>query len=96
MGVTVRPLSGDERTIPDDSAGLATRDELERAFRRLSPEHRAVVVLHHYVGLSLGEIAETLGVPYGTIGSRLHYATRELRAVLGAPRATTLPAEQPA
>ena len=38
-------------------------------------------MLHHYDGLPLGEIAEILGVPYGTVGSRLHHATRALRAV---------------
>ncbi|HEU4672086.1 MAG TPA: sigma-70 family RNA polymerase sigma factor [Candidatus Limnocylindrales bacterium] len=83
FAVTVRDSSPSEPTSADSSASVAVRDELERAFRRLSPEHRAVVVLHHYVGLPLGEIAEALGVPYGTVGSRLHYALRELRAAFG-------------
>jgi len=60
------------------------RDQLERAFGRLSPEHRAVLVLHYFVGLSVAEVAETLGLPAGTVGSRLHYAIRSLRAATDA------------
>ena len=67
---------------PRFEADLADHDEMERGFRRLSPEHRAVLVLHYYLGLTLGEVAETLGIPPGTVGSRLHYATRSLRAAL--------------
>jgi RNA polymerase sigma-70 factor (ECF subfamily) len=63
---------------------VVNRDELERAFRRLPLEQRAVFVYHHYVGLSLVEIAETLGIPAGTARSRLHYATRALRAAIEA------------
>jgi RNA polymerase sigma-70 factor, ECF subfamily len=95
-GVTVRTLLDDDRLAPDETDALAERDELERAFRRLTPEHRAVVVLHYYVGLSLGEIAEAVAVPYGTVGSRLHYALRELRAALADTAASALPAGQPA
>ncbi len=61
---------------------VADHDEMEGAFRRLSPEHRAVLVLHYYLGLTLSEIAETLSIRPGTVGSRLHYATRSLRAAL--------------
>jgi len=61
---------------------VADRDEMERGFRRLSPEHRAVLVLHYYLGLTLGEIADTLDISPGTVGSRLHYAMRSLRAAL--------------
>jgi RNA polymerase sigma-70 factor (ECF subfamily) len=62
------------------------RDALERAFRTLSPEHRAVVVLHHHAGLPLASIAEVAGVPLGTVKSRLHYATRILRDALATDR----------
>ena len=61
---------------------IADHDEMERAFRRLSPEHRTVLVLHYYLGLTIGEVAETLQISPGTVGSRLHYAMRSLRAAL--------------
>ena len=71
-------------TAQDASRGLADRDQLERGFRHLNPDHRAVVVLHYYVGLPAHEIAEMLGVPVGTAKSRIHYATEILRAALEA------------
>lgn len=63
---------------------LAARDELDAAFRELSPEHRAVLVLRHYVGLPIAAIAESLEIPVGTAASRLHYAVRSLRAAFDA------------
>jgi RNA polymerase sigma-70 factor (ECF subfamily) len=78
-------------TGPDVARSVAARDELETAFRALSPEGRAVVVLHHHLGYPLTEIAATLGIPEGTARSRLHYAVRQLRAALddGRSRATS-------
>ena len=73
-----------EPTTEDGASSLADRDQLERGFRRLKPEQRTVVVLHFYVGLPVPEIAETLGIPAGTVKSRLHYATETLRAALEA------------
>jgi len=78
----VRALPVDGPAGPDDILSISDRDALDRAFRRLSVEQRAVFVLHHHVGLSLVEIAETLGVPQGTARSRLHYAIRALRAAI--------------
>jgi RNA polymerase sigma-70 factor (ECF subfamily) len=69
-------------TEPDPARSVAARAELEDAFRSLSPEQRAVVVLHHHLGYPLTEIAEILGIPEGTARSRLHYAVRQLRTVL--------------
>jgi len=72
---------------PDVSERLSTvvdRDQLERGFRHLSVEHRAVVVLHHYLDLPLEQVAEVLGVPIGTVRSRLFHAMRGLRAALEA------------
>ena len=63
---------------------MVARDQLERGFRRLPPEQRAVFVFHHYLGLTLPEVADELGVPLGTVKSRLHYATNSLRAALEA------------
>ncbi|HUH07315.1 MAG TPA: sigma factor-like helix-turn-helix DNA-binding protein [Egibacteraceae bacterium] len=56
----------------------------ERDFRRLTPDRRTAVVLHHYLGLSLPEEADAIGVPLGTAKSRVHHATRALRAALEA------------
>ena len=69
---------------PDPTADFADRDQLERGFRRLASEQRAVIVLHHYLGLSLDETADVLGVPHGTARSRLHRAMGALRAALEA------------
>jgi RNA polymerase sigma-70 factor (ECF subfamily) len=69
--------------VTGDSAGqLATRDLLERAFAKLSPESRAVLVLRYYIDLPNTDIAEVLGIPYGTVGSRLHRAMGDLRSLL--------------
>jgi RNA polymerase sigma-70 factor (ECF subfamily) len=70
--------------VGDDTRSIADRDELERAFTRLKPEQRAVIVLHHHVGFSAAEIARILGIPEGTARSRLHYATEAMRAALRA------------
>ena len=80
----VRVLPMDGPSTPDGSGPVADRDELERAFRRLTVEQRAVFVLHHYLGLPLVEVAELLGVPAGTARSRLHYAIEGLRHALTA------------
>ena len=79
---TVRVLPIDGPSTPDGSDAVADRDELERAFRRLSIDQRAVFVLHHYLGLPLVEVAELLGIPAGTARSRLHYAIAGLRDAL--------------
>jgi RNA polymerase sigma-70 factor, ECF subfamily len=79
---TVRLLPMAGPSIPDGSEALADRDELERAFGRLSVEQRAVFVLHHYLGLPLVEVAELLAIPAGTARSRLHYAIAGLRDAL--------------
>ncbi len=83
-------LPAQEPSVGDGTHLVVDRDQLERGFRRLSIDHRAVVVLHHYLDLSLEEVAESLCVPIGTVRSRLHYAMRALRAALDAdarPRA---------
>ncbi len=87
----VRVLPVDGPTAPDELLPIHDRDALERAFRRLSVEQRAVFVLHHHVGLPLVEIAETLGVPAGTARSRLHYATQALRSAIEADAVPVAP-----
>ncbi len=73
-----------EPMTPDAQRVVAVRDQLDRGFRRLSPEQRAVIVLHHYLGLSLAESAEALAIPLGTMQSRLSRATQAMRAALEA------------
>lgn len=90
----VRLLSVDGPATPDTTLDVATRDALDRAFRRIPPEQRAIFVLHHYLGWPLGEIAESLGVPLGTVKSRLHYATAALRAGLEADARGSTPASR--
>jgi RNA polymerase sigma-70 factor (ECF subfamily) len=92
----VRLLPTDEPDGSDDMAAVVERDRLERGFRRLTPEHRAIFVLHHYVGLTLPEVADELGLPLGTVKSRLHYAVQALRAALDADARPAIPRERPA
>jgi RNA polymerase sigma-70 factor, ECF subfamily len=94
----VRELPLDRPDNADDVRAFLDRDELERAFRRLPLDQRAVFVLHHHVGYPLVAVAETLGIPEGTARSRLHYATRALRVAFDEGRATATPlrGEQPA
>jgi RNA polymerase sigma-70 factor (ECF subfamily) len=80
----LRLLTADEPQMTDATTSVHDRDQLDRGFRRLSIDHRAVVVLHHYLDLSIDEVADTLGVPAGTVRSRLHHAMRGLRAALDA------------
>ena len=81
----------------DPASSVADRSALEDAFGQLTPEQRAVVVLHHHLGYPLTEIAEILGVPDGTARSRLHYAVRQLRIALDAnDRSLATSEERPA
>jgi RNA polymerase sigma-70 factor (ECF subfamily) len=73
-----------EPSIGDSTSQRADRDQLEHGFRRLSIDHRAIVVLHQYVGLPMPEAAAALGIPVGTAKSRYHYAMTALRAALEA------------
>ena len=78
----VLPVDGPP--APDQLLSVADRDQLDRAFRRLVPEERAILALRFYVGYEPSEIAEVLGAPAGTIRSRLHHAVRAMRAALDA------------
>jgi RNA polymerase sigma-70 factor (ECF subfamily) len=78
----LRLLPVDEPVVADGVGSVVDRDELERAFRQLTYDHRAVVVLHYYLDKPLDEVAEMLGVPVGTAASRLHRALRILRSKL--------------
>jgi RNA polymerase sigma-70 factor (ECF subfamily) len=80
----LRLLPGDEPMTDDGLSSVVDRDQLESGFRRLSIDHRAVVVFHHYLDLPLDRVAEICGIPVGTAHSRLHHAMRALRAALDA------------
>lgn len=79
-----------DATTPDVQLSVADRDQLDRGFERLSPEHRAVIVLTYYLDYTAPEIGSILGLPVGTIRSRLHYARRAMRAALDADRRAAL------
>ena len=83
---TVRPL---DEARPDLSSELGNRDQLERGFRTLDTDQRAILVLHFYLGLPLSEAADVLHVPVGTAKSRLHRATQAMRATLEADARST-------
>ena len=74
----------DATSYPDAGNEVEDRDTIERGFRRLRPEQRAVLVLHHYLGLSDPEAAAVLAIPVGTFKSRLSRATSALRSELEA------------
>jgi RNA polymerase sigma-70 factor (ECF subfamily) len=88
---TLLQLLPDDGAVDDSNMSVADRDQIERGFRNLSGNQRAVVVLHYYRDLTLAEIAYALSVPVGTVRSRLHYARRSLRATL---EADARPADQ--
>ena len=76
---------------PDDNDTQATGPTIEQAMlgwqvasalERLSPEHRQVIRLAHFQGMSMREIAERCQLPVGTVKSRTWYALRSLRLVL--------------
>ena len=69
----------DEPASGDASRHLADRDLVERALNRLDPEHRAIVVLHYYLGYPLPDAATSLGISLSAAKSRLHRAMEGLR-----------------
>ena len=80
----LRVLPLDLPAPSDDLLSFADRDQLERGFRRLDPQQRAILALRHFAGYEPTEIAEILGIPAGTARSRLHHAHRAMRAALEA------------
>jgi RNA polymerase sigma-70 factor (ECF subfamily) len=86
-------------SVGDASAELADRDLLDDALRRLTPEWRAVVVLHYYLGMPLPDVAAALRIPEGTAKSRLHRSLGAMRTTLaesGRVDREPLPGGQPA
>jgi RNA polymerase sigma-70 factor (ECF subfamily) len=82
FAVEVREIDVSRFDPHDDYAQVANRDELQRAFMALPVEQRAVIVLTHYVGLPADEVGQILGIPAGTVYSRLHYGVKRMRGAL--------------
>jgi RNA polymerase sigma-70 factor, ECF subfamily len=80
----LRMLPADEPTESRALDSIIERDQLETAIRRLSVDHRTVLVLHHYADIPLERVAQILEIPVGTVYSRLHHAMRGMRAALDA------------
>ncbi len=85
--------TGHEPKATDDFAAVLDRDELERAFARLSIDQRVVVVLHFHLDMTLEQVSKTLGIPKGTVASRLRRAMRVMRTAM---RVDASPAIAPA
>jgi RNA polymerase sigma-70 factor, ECF subfamily len=84
------------QSVSDSTALVADRDQLERGFRRLSADLRAILVLHYYVGMTVPMVAQTLDLPLGTAQSRLARALAVMRDSLGAdsePGQSAMPKE---
>jgi RNA polymerase sigma-70 factor (ECF subfamily) len=80
---SVQPLDESEYSRPGQALEQAEQGQfVHQALQRLSPEHRAVLILKDMEGQRYEEMAELLGVPIGTIRSRLHRARAELRELL--------------
>jgi RNA polymerase sigma-70 factor (ECF subfamily) len=77
----------------DMSGAIADREIVDAAMQRLDDAGRAIVVLHYFLGLPLTEVASTLGIPIGTVKSRLHRALGEMRIAVGAEPPTPSPAK---
>jgi RNA polymerase sigma-70 factor (ECF subfamily) len=81
-------LEKDGSAASDEYVGVHDRDQLDRGFKRLPPEQRAILVFHHALGMTMPEVADHLGIPLGTAKSRLFYAIASIRAALEADART--------
>ncbi|KXK20242.1 MAG: RNA polymerase sigma factor [Fimbriimonadaceae bacterium] len=77
--------TGDPSSV-DPTQVMIERETLRSAFEKLSEDHKEVVLLHEVEGLTYDEAAHVLGVPAGTVKSRLHHAFQNLRASLCDPQ----------
>jgi RNA polymerase sigma-70 factor (ECF subfamily) len=78
--IEVEIIDLDRPASSDMAAEIADRELLDHALAGLDPAHRAVVVLHYYLGMPVPEVAKAIGIPDGTAKSRLHYAVAAMRA----------------
>jgi RNA polymerase sigma-70 factor (ECF subfamily) len=77
--IEVEIIDLDRPAASDISSDVANRQVLDEALRRLDPPHRAVVVLHYFLGMPVPDVAKAIGIPVGTAKSRLHYALATMR-----------------
>ena len=84
----VRPI---DTEAADPATATADRDQLARAFGALAPEQRALIVMHYHLGLPMQETALILGLPLGTVKSRLNRTKQQMRATLEADARLPLP-----
>jgi RNA polymerase sigma-70 factor (ECF subfamily) len=89
LGPTQEPF------VADGTRAIADRDEMGRAFRRLDEGQRTVLALIYYADLSQAEAALAMGVPVGTVKSRLNRAMHGLRAALAAEARTPALTKEP-
>jgi RNA polymerase sigma-70 factor (ECF subfamily) len=82
MEVDIDPM--DVPMVADEIGRLADREALDHALASLTPEYRALVVLHYYLGVSVPEAAASLGITLSTAKSRLHRAIGTLRVAFSA------------
>ena len=78
MEVTIESLQLPGKV--DLAGDLARRETVDEALGTLDPGHRAVVALYYLLDLPLREVAEALGIPLGTVKSRLHHSLETMRS----------------
>jgi len=66
--------------LPDPADAAADRELVDGVMRRLDDQGRSIIVLHYFLGLPLSEVATSLGIPIGTVKSRLNRALGDMRA----------------
>lgn len=82
--VEVELLPGHGPAVADPSSAQADREQVDQALKSLEERDRAVVVLHYFLGMPLSEVATCLGIPIGTVKSRLHRALGDMRVAIDA------------
>jgi RNA polymerase sigma-70 factor (ECF subfamily) len=82
-GLTATDPSSDDALFVDEAFDrVLTSWQVEEALRMLSEEHRAALVEVHYRGRAYSDVAQGLGVPVGTVKSRVYYALKAMRLAL--------------